>query len=679
MGVMDWIFNANAPPGAPDSYAAQQLRQRVALQMLSNRKGFPKTLGEGLTSIGDAIGDRGIMNTLQSQITAQDAARGDAEKSSQANEPRAENTDPNIVPSRRTAAVTPDDSEAEPYSTATAAPPPPPTPMQPATLQSPMVQTAMRSMPQPMTLARGLDPNVEGRAPGSFPGPDVAQRGIEPSMVAQLGAAPTGQSAVGANAAPWLNPMVGSINRMQGLTPPGPSSQGPTNDVQANQLAMLNGQQDRPAPYAPTASLQTGSVSDAPPITGSPRDAITRTLAQRQQPNVFPPPDQPTPINVAALQSPAESATNPPITMRDVVAQSEQPIPVPGARMAQAVSPGSPAPLPNLTPAPVTPIDPSITNMPKPPPLPPAVGLGAQEQYWKNLADKNEGRGGDPATTAFFRNKEKVYSDQRAKEDARNTLQYQSERNLYDQDLLAWKQRNSPKGQAETTEAMSKASAAKDAEVITQRTGLPAEKAIAKFDDMKKGAEKDAYALQQLRLAQEAINSGIVSGIGGEFRVNLERAKAFFGNKPAAELAARSEQFLTAVKSTVGNQLQNIQPGDPRVTNSDINLASGMIGADLSLQRATQDKLIKVQLGDVHKRINQYEELKNNYLGGTKTEKFYDVQFDPIHQNPEIANKWIGPLLAHQNDRAVREEFDARFGPGAADLEIARANRRARR
>jgi hypothetical protein len=44
----------------------QQLRQRIALQMMqSNKKAFPKNIGEGLSAIGDAIGDRGLARMLE--------------------------------------------------------------------------------------------------------------------------------------------------------------------------------------------------------------------------------------------------------------------------------------------------------------------------------------------------------------------------------------------------------------------------------------------------------------------------------------------------------------------------------------------------------------------------------------------------------------------------------------
>jgi hypothetical protein len=60
-----------------DPNVNQQLRQRIAMAMLSQKKGYPKTLGEGLASIGDAMGDIGMMRMLQSADVAQQAqARG---------------------------------------------------------------------------------------------------------------------------------------------------------------------------------------------------------------------------------------------------------------------------------------------------------------------------------------------------------------------------------------------------------------------------------------------------------------------------------------------------------------------------------------------------------------------------------------------------------------------------
>ena len=68
---LSYIFNANAPAGAPTSYAALDTRRKIALaMMMRERKGYPKNIGEGLTAIGDALGERGAMNALAQQEAA---------------------------------------------------------------------------------------------------------------------------------------------------------------------------------------------------------------------------------------------------------------------------------------------------------------------------------------------------------------------------------------------------------------------------------------------------------------------------------------------------------------------------------------------------------------------------------------------------------------------------------
>ena len=48
-----------------------QLRQRIALAMMARDRKFPKNVGEGLASIGDAIGDRALMRQLMDADVAQ--------------------------------------------------------------------------------------------------------------------------------------------------------------------------------------------------------------------------------------------------------------------------------------------------------------------------------------------------------------------------------------------------------------------------------------------------------------------------------------------------------------------------------------------------------------------------------------------------------------------------------
>ena len=61
-----------------DPKTSQALRQRIALQMMTGKtKAYPKTIGEGLSAVGDSLGDIGLARMLErSDLGAQNAAGG---------------------------------------------------------------------------------------------------------------------------------------------------------------------------------------------------------------------------------------------------------------------------------------------------------------------------------------------------------------------------------------------------------------------------------------------------------------------------------------------------------------------------------------------------------------------------------------------------------------------------
>lgn len=67
----------------PGGYGTMEMRRRIALQMMmgGGKKGYPKTLGEGLASIGDSLGEIGMMRALLAAQAKQDASsKATAEK-----------------------------------------------------------------------------------------------------------------------------------------------------------------------------------------------------------------------------------------------------------------------------------------------------------------------------------------------------------------------------------------------------------------------------------------------------------------------------------------------------------------------------------------------------------------------------------------------------------------------
>jgi hypothetical protein len=63
-GILAPVDNKNVP---------QSLRQRLAMAMLLQKRQYPKTFGEGLSAIGDALGDRAIMRQVMGDAAGAEA------------------------------------------------------------------------------------------------------------------------------------------------------------------------------------------------------------------------------------------------------------------------------------------------------------------------------------------------------------------------------------------------------------------------------------------------------------------------------------------------------------------------------------------------------------------------------------------------------------------------------
>ena len=265
------------------SPAQMALRQRIALQMLANsrRSGYPKNLGEGLAAIGDAIGERGQIKSLEEQMKAYEDAKK-AEKSQSDTEtptPGAKVSDSGDIPIRT---ATADD---KPLSRQVANDATQQTPIVPP--EPPPPQTAMVSPPpqiSPMQQQAALTPTEQPQA--FFPSTPQTASSAPPSQLA-LSPPPRPNEMVMRNPIPAMRDTAFAYDMMPPVRAGGPRSDvaGPMNDAQSAQMAELMGRptsgQDAPA-YPATASLDQGAGVN--PM----RNSITQALITAQgvpQPN----------------------------------------------------------------------------------------------------------------------------------------------------------------------------------------------------------------------------------------------------------------------------------------------------------------------------------------------------------------------------------------------------------
>ena len=230
------------------------------------------------------------------------------------------------------------------------------------------------------------------------------------------------------------------------------------------------------------------------------------------------------------------------------------------------------------------------------------------------------------------------------------------------------RQQAAQKGQLEISDLAEKSA-------LAQRLGgRDPEKFFTDFTKEKDSAGAAASALDHYALAREMLDKGVIVGTGQGWRVSAAKVAGAFGIKDQAEAVARTEQLEAGIKSTLRLAVENIQGQGGKVSDTDVKVASGTIGADPAQQLETIKRLVAEGQKTARTKLNSYEDQKDYYLGGTRAEKQFEVPVKPTAPQPHIDT-----LLKHQtNDDAV-QEFDKRFGPGAAELEIARAKRRERR
>jgi hypothetical protein len=642
--------------GVGGAYSAQDMRRRIALAMLMKKHAAPKTLGEGLFSIGSSFGDAIIAKELTQQAQA-DSAATDASISKMYGTPAPATTGPR-------AAV--DGTEPTDERIATA-----PQPQVP--LQAAAALTASRPPPQisPMAQQAALMPTEP--SPAFFPSTPQTAYSAPPSQLA-LSQPPPPNANVLRNPLPAMANNAAVYDAMSPRPPPpGPGSDagGAMNPAQGSQLASLMRppQPAQPSPYAPTAALQSPNVTSDAPQNPLARNGVTEALMARNgapTPQAGPQVAQATPPNVF-----------PPVP------PNVKPI-LPGGGFPQTAPQVAPAPQsPQVRAAPDEYV-PRDKPMPEPPAKPTAGPI--EQQYTRDYLVKDI----DPRLKAAAQlrieqeraQRGSVYENQLKNYEIKkqNWLKEQELETKYRMDLPQQRattektvleaereRRGLPKVSAEAETAQLRAE-------FEKRTGREREPTLKALELEKEVVSKAASMLRDTQIAREALDSRLVpSGTGASVREAAARIAAKIGSNDEKRIVEESEKYNKAMDRTISYGVMLFNGKDPRITEGDIAMAKGLQG-DPSMQEASKRKILDIMQADMHSKIGNYEDLREHYLRGDPQHRMFKVDA-PAIATPEVRKA----LIDNQNRPDVIAEFDRMHGPGAAKLEIARHKRRMER
>jgi len=679
----------------PASLEDIKRRRAIAAALATRSRPFPKTIGEGLTSMGEAFGD--VM--ADRRLSEQERAYAGGRAADPLFRPPGSNPAAGAVaPAKPVAAIPAVEPGGDPRAAIARAMNPNDPALRPAGVASPdPTQAGATEPPQTFPASSAATPEGGGDDPvwaarqGAIGG--IESRG-QPDPYQAVGA-PTKYGrglgryqVVEANIGPWTQAALG-----QALTPqqylaspqaqdavfkhrfgqyvdqfgeegaarawfggPGNVNKGDLTDVHKrlsiadygkSYMAGLQAGTDptRVAAYAPA-----GTATDAP----SPAARGGMAIPPLAEENPVTPSDiMPAPRVMAEFKPPGGSGV------------------VPGA------APATPA---SAAPGAVPAAPPALAGTRKPLGLPPAPDrtgepLSDEELRGMTILRKYPGDEQAAAQARLLMEYGKARRDEaytRKVEEYKNRVTLEGQRTLAEEEYA----RNLPKTQQEMAERQIKIDDAREKSVLQARLGgRDPEKFFTEFDKQKQAAITHAHVVNQIAIARDAINNGVITGTGAGWRIDAAKlADLIRSGTYSGTLASNTERMQAALNSMLSIGVQSIQGNDPKVSNADIDIARGTVAADPRLQLET----IKRVMSDMERigraKLNDFEDQRDYYLKGTRAERAYQIPLTPTAPD----QRYIDALIKNKDSKADREEFDRRFGTGAAELEIARAKRRER-
>jgi hypothetical protein len=348
---LSFAFWGDQSADSPLSYQALQTRRKIAEQLMGRRSPFPKTIGEGLTYVGEALGDRMQLAELERQEREQGAyedRRLAALMGGDAGIP----SSPAAAPARRAAIAATSDSEPRadaselspltastvPATAAGGVPLPPPRPVYDRNKQLAEMEANPALRERIRTIARGESANPREQqiiaetifnraAARNQPLEQVTRQYTGPGSSGYYPASTFGRGQISEDA---LTPVLRGSDlggQTLGFTPTGNASGG----VAARGVASGR--------YGSSARLPSGETyvtQENPAQLGrlagtrldqqTPRAAIAQALTERDQPSSQLTPEQMTDIAAASQGQPSPQLT--PEQMTDIAAASQgQPSP----------------------------------------------------------------------------------------------------------------------------------------------------------------------------------------------------------------------------------------------------------------------------------------------------------------------------------------------------------------
>jgi hypothetical protein len=602
----------------------------MQLMAAAARKAYPKTLGEGLSAIGEAIGSRKTMNDLAAMEAAyqrQAPQAVDIPAAERRGEPTVsdagEEDTPDTAPTK-TADLVPDVPPPQRTTTADVPPPsvpvaaagiPPPAPVAAADSYNPIIRTNPDG-----TIAGNITAPTEPRA-----APVVAPPAARPQAVLSPGirdrialAALQQQQMLRPQAVPPPNPT------LPGVTPPDtPASfQGPATPTISGPIQP---------PDQRLALADTGTISDIAPV------PLAGTLSGI-------PPAPPVPLQIRSMP-------------QQVVAQAA------GLPQAGVPSPETP-PQPYEAP-------PSVGRAPPPSaigstfPEPPRMPRKSDTYLRVEDAYRSAQRFGDPYATAAI--KSQLDQLEQARQEAYRPMleAWQAKREIYAKAEEERQKQQLPANEIALREAELRLQRATMDERERQRLGeVPKETWIAnlaKGREATAGLGSNAVSIARAR----ALAGQMYTGSGADFETSLSKIANLIGI-PLNPAASATEQFKQ-VMAPLMSQFRQVIVGAGSQSEGELRILQQATAADAKLTPETIKNALDAAESLNSRLALQHQQLVRRFAGDEPNQQGATYgNFGVPNMESIVPQKYVDRLFRHDSAQARKEFDDAFHTPGLA-------------
>lgn len=175
-------------------------------------------------------------------------------------------------------------------------------------------------------------------------------------------------------------------------------------------------------------------------------------------------------------------------------------------------------------------------------------------------------------------------------------------------------------------------------------------------------AKATAKQLEDYQIALDAMKNGVFVGAGAGTRLDTAKFAAWVtSNEQLSKRAGSTELLRAKLLSTVSSLVKDIKP----VSNIDIMLGRSQAG-DINMEPSAIDALLRQTVGRSYRDLATYDSKAHSLVNGL------NPQLEARYRSPEATWFQKGHLdRLFANPDAI-EQFNQRYGPGAAEFVINR-------